>query len=165
MTRDKHLTRGVFNCHLHLRLRAPSPSPGTSSREAGRDSRVRPSTSRSPCARRPSGPPPPAATGDARAEPGVAKPSGWVNHPAPRPHLGTEAEHTPRRGLLPLPARSAPPAGRSRPGPGSAPTCTAGSGVHEKRCGSRRLRCRRPSKRPLRLSPQTLCLVLPAGAI
>lgn len=114
MTRDKHLTRGVFNCHLHLRLRAPSPSPGTSSRETGGQpgtpvyepvSLPPPTLGTAP--RRPPGPPPPAATGDARAEPGVAKPSGWVNHPAPRPHLGTEAEHTPRRGLLPLPASSA----------------------------------------------------------
>lgn len=112
MTRVEHLTRGVFNCHLHLRLGAPSPTPGRSSREAG-------GGQPGALVCEPVSPPPPtvgtaprrippsAATGDARAEPDVAKPSRWVNHPAPRPRLGTEAEYTPRRGLLPLPARSA----------------------------------------------------------
>lgn len=136
--------------------------PGQKRRESGGEAagcaRLRPVSPTPPLA----GPAPPsAATGAAR--PGTG--TGTAEPPRPAASSGHGGPAHARRGLLPPSRPLRVPAGRYRPGPAAAPTCSAGSGVHERRCGALSLRGRRPSKRPLRLSPQTLCLVLPAGAI
>lgn len=168
MTRFKSLT-GCLNCHLRLRPKAASPPQEEASgkRLHARSSRLRP----------PSGPPR-RPSGPHRTEPHRTQAfaplrsarrcqplsPAWRNQPAPRPGLSGEAQLPPGRGLLP-PSAAQPSVRSLQLRTGLRSYLHSRFRLPRKSVQGSQAAGRRLSKRPLALSPQTLCLVLPAGAI